>query len=163
MIADFLFGLSLIFIMIILLAAVMSICPKWGFALASREVKEAMKDYPAPVKERKIAGAIIVAVCMTAFAAVIIYAGIDGNHNGFSFFRMWIRFMIIFYVEKAFDLFVLDYLWVKKSGWFQRNFAELRDSDIFDRFQVFRREQIIRLISFPFICALLSGIFFIGK
>ena len=56
------------------------------------------------------------ALCMAGFIGVIVYGGWDGIQRGYTFGQFLVRFLIILFGVKAFDIIGLDYILIAKSG-----------------------------------------------
>ena len=59
----------------------------------------------------------------------VIYLGIDGIKNGYGFWKLTLRFIVLLYVMKAFDIFVQDQWLVMTVGYFKKLYPESADCD----------------------------------
>ncbi len=51
----------------------------------------------------------IIEIFLIAMVAGIIYVGVDGIRNGCGFWKLTLRFIVMLYVMKAFDIIVQDH------------------------------------------------------
>lgn len=123
-----------------------------------KELQEATKNTPNPPRWKIKLGYKILVICIVIYIGVMIYAGLDGRENGFSYWMFFVRYMIIFYGFKAFDIICLDWFLITKTQFFQYFFPETRGSSGYNSFGFNKKEQITRICIFPFICAVLAGI-----
>ena len=85
-----------------------------------------------------------------------VYGGYDGAKRGFTFWRHWLRFAVMLYLWKAFDVVCLDWLLLTKSRFFQHFYPETEGCAGYHSFGFNRKEQMIRLAVFPFAAALMA-------
>ena len=67
-----------------------------------------------------------------------------------------LRFAVMLYLWKAFDIVCLDWLLLTKSHFFQRYYPETEGGAGYHSFGFNRKEQLIRLAVFPFAAALMA-------
>ena len=72
-----------------------------------------------PMSPRRALGwGILVLFCL-AYAGLFVVAGIDGLRRDYSFWQLFIRFLVIGGAIKAFDIGALDYFLLTKTRFFQ--------------------------------------------
>ena len=74
------------------------------------DIKEKAKDHKPPFKTAAIFGWICMILCMLGFIGVIVYGGWDGVQRNYTFGQFLVRFLIILFGVKAFDIVGLDYI-----------------------------------------------------
>lgn len=93
---------------------------------------------------------------MLGFINVIIYGDWDGIQRGYTFVQFLVRFLIILFGVKAFDIIGLDFILITKTHFFQHYFPETEGCDGYHNFGFNRKEQIKQIIMMPF-AALLTA------
>ena len=96
---------------------------------------------------------------MIAFLVGIIYLGLDGLKNNLGFWQLTLRFVVFLYVMKIFDIVVQDQWLVMTLGYFKKIFPETSDCAGWKNRGFNNKNQIIRIIVYPFLCMLTAGIF----
>lgn len=71
------------------------------------DVRLAAKNHPEPAKWKLMIAHFMLAVLL-AMLGGIIWLGIDGIKNGFGFWKLTLRFIVMLYVMKIFDILVQD-------------------------------------------------------
>lgn len=78
-----------------------------------QDVQEALKPRLDQIdrqpKAPRIFGGILIIIMCLLFVAVFMIGGIEGTHRGFSFGQHLLRFLMIAFGVKAFDIIALDY------------------------------------------------------
>ena len=118
--------------------------PKLVLRFLPKDILEAAKDHPvSPLKKRLAAHFLLAAV-----GGYTVWAMKDNadriKREKLSFWQAFKRLMAFLYVEKAYDIVILDQLLCMSSGWYQRFYPD-RNWDT--------KNQLTRLLSYPFICA----------
>ena len=84
------------------------------------DVQEALKprldEIDRQPKAPKIFGGILIIIMFLLFIAVFILGGIDGLHHNFSYNQYLLRFLIIAFGTKAFDIIALDCFLLTKTN-----------------------------------------------
>lgn len=143
---------------LMLYSAVALIQDKRLFGSAPKEALALIKPKPERFKGQHILGwflLIIALLMLLSDAAIAVY---DGVNNGFGFWRFFVRFLIILYAYKAYDMFVFDFLLLTRSHFFQHYFPEVDQVEAFHKYGFNLKSQIIRIIVYPFACALMAGV-----
>ncbi|MCM1023509.1 MAG: hypothetical protein NC395_05555 [Prevotella sp.] len=123
-----------------------------------KDLREAMNKLPDKPKFSTIIGTVILIFGCLIYAGAIIFAAYDGIKNGFSFWNFFARFMIIMYCVKAFDIIVLDYFLITKTKFFQHFYPETEGNPGYNQFGFNKKQQITRIVLFPFLCLAAAGI-----
>ncbi len=145
--------LAITFIMSVCLAlyaAVALIQDRRFFTTAPKDIQAAAIEHPERFPGAHLLGWILAVISLFLMTGVFVYGGYDGIRNGFSFWQLTGRFALILYLWKAFDIICLDWYLLTKSHFFQRYYPETEGCKGYDSFGFNRKEQIIRLIVFPF-------------
>lgn len=124
----------------------------------SKDLREVMNKLPDKSKFSTFVGTVILALGCLIYAGAIIYVAYDGIKNGFSFWNFFVRFMIIMYCVKAFDIIVLDWFLITKTKFFQHFYPETEGNPGYSQFGFNKKQQITRIVLFPFICLGMAGI-----
>ena len=110
--------LSFVFIIAVLgalYAAVALIQNKKLFTTAPKDIQAAVKEHPERFHGAHALGWTIAVICLLMMIGAIIYGGYDGVKNGFGFWQFFLRFLLILYIWKAFDIVCLDWLLLTTS------------------------------------------------
>lgn len=87
-----------------------------------KDVQEALKsrldEIDRQPKLPKIFGGILIVIMFLLFVVVFIIGGIDGMHNNYTYNKFLLRFLIIAFGTKTFDIIALDYFLLTKTNFF---------------------------------------------
>ena len=153
--------LSFVFIIAVLgalYAAVALIQNKKLFTTAPKDIQAAVKEHPERFHGAHALGWTIAVICLLMMIGAIVYGGYDGVKNGFGFWQFFLRFLLILYIWKAFDIVCLDWLLLTKSHFFQHFYPETEGCAGYRQFGFNRAEQLLRIVLFPFAAALMAWI-----
>ncbi len=153
--------LALVFILsvcMLLYAAVALIQDRRFFTTAPKDIQAVALDHPERFPGARILGWVLAIVSFFLMIGVFVYGGYDGLCQGFSFWQFTVRFALILYIWKAFDVVCLDWYLLTKSHFFQHYYPETEGCKGYDSFGFNRKEQIIRLIVFPFVAMIMAFI-----
>ena len=151
--------LTLIFIVsvcLMLYAAVALIQNNRLFTTAPKDIQAAAKEHPERFPGAHALGWILAVFSLFMMIGAFVYGGRDGIQEGFGFWQLWLRFAAMLYLWKAFDIVCLDWLLLTKSHFFQYYYPETEGCEGYHQFGFNRKEQIVRLIVFPFAAALMA-------
>lgn len=151
--------LTLFFILavcLLLYAAVALIQNKKLFTTAPKDIQAAAQDHPERVPGAHALGWKLAVISLFLMVGAFVYGGHDGVKRGFSFWQHWLRFAVMLYLWKAFDIVCLDWLLLTKSHFFQRFYPETEGCAGYRQFGFNRKEQLTRLAVFPFAAAFLA-------
>ena len=76
-----------------------------------------------PMSGKRVFGCVILVFLLVAMFGIIIYAGVDGIRQEYSFGRLLLRFLIIMIEVKAFDIVGLDFFLLTKNALFPALFS----------------------------------------
>lgn len=96
--------------------------PAFLLSFLPEDVRLAAKEHPEPPKSKQILAYLIFAVFIIAMIGGIIYIGMDGIRNGCGFWKLTLRFMVMLYINKAFDILVQDLWLVMTIGFYKKIF-----------------------------------------
>ena len=82
--------------------------PAFLLGFLPEDVRLAAKDHPEPPKSKQILAYLIFAVFIIAMIGGIIFVGMDGVRSGCGFWKLTLRFLVVLYINKAFDILVQD-------------------------------------------------------
>jgi len=125
---------------------------------APKDIQEAANEHPERFRGARTLGWKLAIICLLIMIGIFVYGGYDGVKNGFTFWQFFLRFILILYIWKAFDIICLDWLLLTKSHFFQHFYPETEGCAGYHQFGFNRKGQIIRIIVFPFVAAALAGI-----
>ena len=146
--------LSLVFILVI---------PRFASAkvllrFLPRDIREAAKGHPDPPFGKRMIGYLLTALAAAGYAGVIFFLGADGIRRGYGFWLLFGRYMLFLYGYKLFDILVQDQYIVITKRYFVQFYPETRNCGSWDDRSFNTKNQMIRLIAFPFVCALMAWI-----
>ncbi len=95
-------------------------------------------------------------LCALGFVGVIAYGGWDGVKKDFTFGQFFVRFLVMLFGMKAFDIIALDYFLITKTQFFQHYIPETKGCAGYHSFGYNRKEQFWRIVTLPF-AALLTA------
>ena len=148
--------LALVFILavcLLLYAAVALIQDRRLFTTSPKDIQAAARDHPERFPGARVLGWKLAVISLLLMVGAFVYGGYDGVKNGFSFRQHWLRFAVMLYLWKAFDIVCLDWLLLTKSHFFQRFYPETAGCAGYHQFGFNRKGQLIRLAVFPFAAA----------
>ncbi len=127
------------------------------------DVREATKDHVDPPKNKQMIAHCLLAFFLISMFAGIIYIGMDGIRNDLGYCQLTLRFIVLLYVMKIFDIVVQDQWLVMTVGYFKKIFPETAECEGWKNRGFNNRNQIIRIILYPFLCMLTAGIFMLFR
>lgn len=83
--------------------------PAFLLGFLPEDVRLAAKDHPEPPKGKQIFAYVIFAVFIIVMIGGIIFVGMDGVRSGCGFWELTLRFLVVLYINKAFDILVQDH------------------------------------------------------
>ena len=123
-----------------------------------RDIREAAKAHPDPPVGRRMIGYLLTALAAAGYAGVIFFLGADGIRRGYGFWLLFGRFMLFLYGYKLFDILAQDQYIVITRKYYVRFYPETKDCKSWDDRCFNTKNQMIRLIAFPFVCALMAWV-----
>ena len=123
------------------------------------DIRAAAKDHPEPPKWKQMIAHILLAFFLLAFLGGIVFLGVDGLKHGYGFWKLTLCFILALYIIKLFDIVVQDQWLVMTSGFFQRIFPETKDCAGWRNRGFNNRNQLVRIVTYPFLCMLTAVLF----
>ena len=155
----FILSLALMALFFLLLwAAVALVQSKKLFGTAPKDIQAAVLEHEERFPGARLLGWAILIMGVLAFLFVFIYAGWDGVRNGYGFWQFAARFLTMLYLLKAFDIIFFDWYLLTKSRFFQNYYPETEGCAGYHQFGFNRKEQLTKIILFPFLALLLAWI-----
>lgn len=96
---------------------------------------------------------------MNKYVVGIIYVGVLGMKNHVGFWKLAARYIVMLYVMKAFDIVVQDQWLVMTVGYFKKIFPETSECKGWKDRGFNNKNQIIRIVLYPFLAMITAGIF----
>ena len=127
--------------------------PKFVLRFLPKDIYEAGKNHPAPSKKRQLFGHLLTAAFGGYFVWTMKKNADDIRREKLTFGEAFGRLMAFLYVEKAFDIIVLDRFLCMTSGWYKRFYPETKDCAGWHNRSWNNKQQAARLISYPLVCA----------
>lgn len=121
-------ALCVIEILVIVVASPMA-KPSIVLKFLPEDVRIAGKDHAEPPKVKQMIAHLLLTVFLAAMLGGIVYLGIDGLRNGYGFWKLTARFILMLYIMKAFDIIVQDQWLVMTVGYFKKIFPETAKCD----------------------------------
>ncbi|MCM1543208.1 MAG: hypothetical protein NC121_18400 [Blautia sp.] len=143
---------------LLLWAAVALVQSKKLFGTAPKDIQAAVLEHEERFPGARLLGWAILIMDVTAFLFVFVYAGWDGIRSGYNFWQFAARFLTMLYLLKAFDIIFFDWFLLTKSHFFQHYYPETEGCAGYRQFGFNRKEQITKIILFPFVALLLAWI-----
>lgn len=106
---------------------------------------------------------VALVIFLISMLAGIIYLGVDGIRSGYGFWKLTLRFIIMLYIMKAFDIIVQDQWLVMTVGYFKKLYPETSDCEGWKDRSFNNKNQIIRIVVYPFLCMLTAAVFMLFK
>ena len=122
------------------------------------DIQERIKDHKAPFKGAPVIGWIVMILTGFGYLGVVVYGGWDGVRHGYTFVDFLIRFLVILFGVKLFDIVCLDYILITKTHFFQHYFPETEGCAGYHQFGYNRKQQIRQCIVLPFFAVLTAWI-----
>jgi len=146
--------LSLVFILIIPYFAATKVI----MSFLPQDIREAAKAHPDPSLGRQIIGYLMTALAAAAYVGLLFFLGADGLRRGYGFWLLFGRYMLFLYGYKLFDILVQDQYIVITRKYYVKFYPETKGCKSWDDRSFNTKNQMIRLIAFPFVCALMAWI-----
>ena len=119
-------------------------------------LEEKARLHQPPFPAAPVIGWILMLLCALGFVGVIVYGGWDGVRKGFTFGQFFVRFLVMLFGMKAFDIIALDFFLITKTQFFQHYIPETKGCAGYHSFGYNRKEQLRRIVTLPF-AALLTA------
>ena len=128
------------------------------FTTAPKDIQATVVPHEERFPGARILGWFLLLLCAALLLGTFIYASWDGKQNNYSFWQFFWRFLAMLYLWKAFDIICLDWFLLTKSHFFQHYYPETEGCAGYHQFGFNRKEQLTRIILFPFVSMLLAWI-----
>ncbi|MCM1578956.1 MAG: hypothetical protein NC078_09180 [Ruminococcus sp.] len=145
-------------ITLMLYSVVALVQDKRFFGSAPKEAQELIQPKPERFKGQHILGRVLLILSLSAVISAAVLAVWDGVKNGFGFGGFFARFLTMLYAYKAYDMIFFDFILVTRTGFFQRYYPEVDACESFHKYGFNLKSQIIRIIVYPFVCALAAWV-----
>ena len=143
---------------LMLFAAVALVQDKRFFTTAPKDIQAAVLEHNEPFRGARIVGWILLIIDVLTFPAAFLYGAWDGIRYDFTFWQFAGRFWAMLYLLKAFDMICFDWLLLTKSHFFQHFYPETEGCQGYRKFGFNLKEQIIRLIVYPFVALAMAWV-----
>ena len=110
-------------------------------------------------KAPRIFGSILIIIMCLLFVGVFVFGGIDGIRNEYTYSQFLLRFLIIAFGTKAFDIIALDYLLLTKTNFFPHFFPETKGCAGWQRFGYNRKQHLKQSIIMLICCLVMAFVF----
>ncbi len=121
-----------------------------------QDVREAAKAHPDPPANRRALGYLLTGLFAATYLGALALLGWDGLRHGCGFWGLYGRYLLFLYGYKLFDILVQDRYLVVRRKYYLRFFPETKDCEGWNDCGFNRRRQLVRLLAFPFVGALLA-------
>ncbi|MCM1055327.1 MAG: hypothetical protein NC394_07380 [Bacteroides sp.] len=145
-------------ITLMLYSAVALVQDKRFFGSAPKDAQKLIQPKPERFKGQHLLGWALLILSLLSVIAAAALAVWNGVQNNFGFWRFFVRFLIMLYAYKAYDMLCFDFLLVTRSHFFQRYYPEVDVCESFHKYGFNLKSQIIRIIAYPFVCAFAAWI-----
>ncbi len=155
------FSLSLLAIgsiTLMLYSAVALVQDKRLFGSAPKEARELIQPKPERFKGQHFIGWVLLILSLLMLIAVAVFAVWNGVRNNFGFWKFFAQFLTILYSYKAYDMICFDFLLLTRTHFFQKYYPEVDVCESCHKYGFNLKSQIIRIIVYPFVCALTAWI-----
>ncbi len=127
------------------------------------DVRNVAKNHVDPPKSKQMIAHFLLAFFLIAMIAGIVFVGLDGIRNEIGYWSLTLRFIVMLYIMKIFDIVVQDQWLVMTVGYFKKIFPETSDCEGWKNRGFNNKNQIIRIVAYPFLCMMTAGIFMLFK
>ena len=145
-------------LVLMLYAAVALVQDRRLFKSAPKDIQQAITEHKERFPKARRLGWKLLIIAVLAFPGAFLYGALDGLRNNYSFCMFFIRFLTMLYLLKAFDIIFFDWFLLTKSHFFQHYYPETEGCVGYHQFGFNRKQQIGKLVLFPFVALLLAWI-----
>lgn len=138
-----------LFLMIYAVAALIQ--DKRFFTSAPHDIQKAILNHSERFPGAHITGYILLGTAVILMTGSYVFAAYDGIKNDFTFTQFFIRYMVMLYSLKIFDIVFLDWYLLTKSHFYQHYYPETEECDGYHQFGFNRKSQTARLVVYPFL------------
>ncbi len=151
-------GLCIIESLVIVIASPMT-KPSLVLRFLPEDVRLAAKDHKEPSMGKQMMAHVLLVIFLVSMVGGIVYLGIDGVRNEYSFWKLTLRFIVLLYVMKVYDIIVQDQWLVMTVGYFKKIFPETAECAGWKDRGFNNKKQIARIIAYPFLSMAVAGLF----
>ena len=137
--------------------------PKLVLRFLPKDIYEAGKDHPAPSKKRQLLGHILTLLFLGDFIRCTKKNADEIRQEDLGFAEAFKRLAAFLYIEKLFDIILLDQLLCMTSGWYKRFYPETKDCAGWHNRGWNSRQQAARLLLYPIVCAVQAHLLTKGR
>ena len=130
----------------IILSAVALIQDKKVFTSAPKDIQEAILPREERFKGARTLGYVIMILAMFSLGLAVLIGAIDGIRNDYTFLQYLIRFLILVWVYKLFDIFFIDWVLLCHSNFYPHFFPEVKDIVGPHQFGFNKKSHIIQIL-----------------
>ena len=123
-----------------------------------KDIEEKARLHQPSFPAAPVIGWILMLLCALGFVGVIVYGSWDGVRKGFTFGQFFVRFLVMLFGMKAFDIIALDFFLITKTQFFQHYIPETKGCAGYHSFGYNRKEQLRRIVTLPFAALLTAWI-----
>ena len=123
-----------------------------------QDIQETAKVHSDPPVGKRVIGYLLTALALAGYVGALFFLGADGLRRGYGFWLLFGRYMLFLYGYKLFDILVQDQYIVITRKYFVQFYPETKDCRSWNDRSFNTKNQLIRLVAFPFVCALLAWI-----
>lgn len=117
----------MIALFLIILSAVALIQDKKVFSSAPKDIQEAILPREERFRGARVLGYIIMVSAMLSMGVAVLIGAVDGIKKGYTYPRFLVRFLMMMWSYKAFDILVVDLVLLCHSGFYPHFFPEVKD------------------------------------
>ena len=128
------------------------------FTSAPKDIQEAITEHAERFPKARRLGWKLLVIAALAFPGVFFYGALDGIQNHYDIWMFFARFLTILYLLKAFDIIFLDFFLLTKSHFYQHYYPETEGCAGYRQFGFNRKQQIGKILLFPFVALLFAWI-----
>ena len=145
-------------LLLMLYAAVALVQSKKLFGSAPKDIQEAITEHKERFPRARRLGWKLLILAVFVFLGAFIYGAWDGVQNNYSLWMFFGRFLTMLYLLKAFDIIFLDWFLLTRSHFYQHSYPETEGCVSYRQFGFNRKQQIGKIVLFPFVALLLAWI-----
>ena len=119
---------------LMLFAGVAFIQDKKYFTSAPKDIQEAIQPKEERFRGAHPLGGCLFTISILTFPVVLVYAGWDGVRHGFHFEMLFVRYLMMLLLLKAFDILVFDLFLLSNSHFYQHYYPETEGCAGFHQF-----------------------------
>ena len=123
-----------------------------------KDIQAAAREHPDPAPGKLLIGYLLTLAMAALFVGSYVYMGADGLRRGCGFWALWGRFMVALYGYKLFDILVQDQYIIITRQYFVKFYPETKNCLSWHDRSFNTKNQLIRLIAFPFAAMLMAAI-----